>query len=264
MIKNDPGELRHYAAHVVKAGFVYRLRAVLFSHADDRHLHQAALGRAAESGVGLDAPAQDHTVGLVGIFVDVDRAPLHGVAQIHSFHGGLDGAAHGLLGHIVTFQHIQLAGHRGAAVAAHGGEHERLGAALFYKVHDGLYNNGNVGDAAAAAGNANAHARLDVLPHCLAQKLPAHHGGQVCGFDVGGIKALAHPHHFWQLYGGAQLLCYIVLFALKCHCISLLLSLTPLRPPSTLAAAAEMRAKNHKGPPGAALCGRTGWETRRV
>jgi hypothetical protein len=109
---------------------VAALSALLLTHADDHHLHQAALVLAAEGGVGLHAAYHHDAVGLGGVLVQVDRLALGGRDDDDGLHAGLDGYAHGLFGDAVAGEHLQLALGGGSAVAAHGREDEGLSASF--------------------------------------------------------------------------------------------------------------------------------------
>ena len=66
------------------------------SQADEHHLHQPALDRADETGVRLDAVADQDVVGLEGVAIEVDGDSFGGPADDDRLHAGADRAADGL------------------------------------------------------------------------------------------------------------------------------------------------------------------------
>ena len=98
---------------------------------------------------GLMRQTKHDAVGSGRELVHVDGHAVD-LAQFHHVHLRLDGAADEALGDAVALQHLALAFGRGAAVAAHGGEDEGLGAQCLELGHHLLHAVGDVGDAAAA------------------------------------------------------------------------------------------------------------------
>ena len=172
------------------------LGALLLAQADGHHLHQAALVGAPEGGVGLDAVEEDDAVRLRGVLVNEHRLVADaGDADLDGLHGALDGAAHGLLGDAVVLQDLGLALGGGTAVAAHGGHDVGLGALGLDEVHDGPGHQGVVVDAAAAAGDGDFLAGLDLAADLGAVQLPDDDAGDVALGDAGFVKVLADLDH---------------------------------------------------------------------
>ena len=80
-------------------------------------------------------------------------------------------------------------------MAAHGGEDKGICAALLYKVNNGADNDGNVGDAAAAAGDGDGHAGTDLLADVFPLQLGVNHRGEFLRLKVGRVKLLVNTHH---------------------------------------------------------------------
>ena len=165
------------------------LCASLLAHADDGHLQNAALVRAAESGVSLDTAAKDDAVCLGSIFINVDgTAVVLTVADLNDFHGGPDGTANELLGNAVTGENANLALGGRPAVTAHGREDERHTAALFDEINDRLGDDSNVGYSAAAAGNCYAHSGADTLAHLRTVELSMNNAGNFFRLKMAAVK----------------------------------------------------------------------------
>ena len=165
----------------------------------------------------FDTAAEDHAVRFVGVFVLIDGASLNGVPQINGFHGGPDGASHGFLCHMIALQHIQLALGSGAAVAAHSREHKRLSSLCLHIIYNCLDNNGDIGDAAAAAGNRDLHAGFNIPLYGIPVQLFPDSAGNIGGFHVRMVELLTDPDHFRKRYSSAKLLDNAVFTAFKCH-----------------------------------------------
>ena len=131
------------------------------AHADGHHLHQAGLIGAPEGGVGLDASHHDHRVGFVGVLVYPDLVAVGQEAHLHRLHAGEDGTAAVFLGDAEALQDGPLSLGGGAAVAAHGGDDEGLGAQGSDPGGQFPEDQGHIADLAAAAGHAHPHAGAD-------------------------------------------------------------------------------------------------------
>ena len=196
VFQDGPAVLLHQLVHDGGALVMDALGAVLLAQADGHHLHQAALIGAAEGGVGLDTVEENDAVRLRGVLIDKDRLMAYaGKADLHRLHGALDGAAHGLLGDAVVLEDLGLALGGGAAVAAHGGHDVGLGTLGLDEVHDGPGHGGVVVDAAAAAGDGNLLAGLDLAADLGAVKLPGDNAGDLLRRNMRIIELLAHLHH---------------------------------------------------------------------
>ena len=107
-----------------------------------------------------------------GILVHPDGLAFLCVADFHSLHGREDGAADGLFRNAIAFDYRTLSLCRGSAVAAHSRDHEGLSALGFHEVGNTSDDQRYVGDAAAADGDCDPHARFDhALQLFLAQLL---------------------------------------------------------------------------------------------
>ena len=154
-------------------------RAVAFAQADDQHLGDAALDLAAEIGVRLDARYGHDGVRLPGVLVPVDRLAPAVRAELDGDHVGLDGDAQGFFADAVLPQQFALTFGRAAAVAAHGGDDERLGAGLAQHIQRRADHRLQIGDASAADGNRDAIARLHLLEQAGAEPATANLAGDI-------------------------------------------------------------------------------------
>ena len=172
------------------------LGALLLAQANGHHLHQAAFIGTAEGGMGLDAVEEDDAVRLRGVLVHEHRLVTHaGNADLHRLHGTLHRAAHGFLSDAVVLEDLELTLGGGAAVAAHSRHNVRLGAFGFDKIHNGAGHQGIVVDAAAAAGNGDLLAGLDLAADLGAVQFPGDNAGNVTFGDAGLVKVLADLDH---------------------------------------------------------------------
>ena len=64
---------RHVYGHMLKAVGMARFGAFLLAKADRYHFDQAAFIGATKSCVRLDSVDQDNTVGVIGIFIHINR-----------------------------------------------------------------------------------------------------------------------------------------------------------------------------------------------
>ena len=165
------------------------------AHADGHHLDDAALDGRTEVGMRLDPAHEGDRVGSSRELVHVDRHAVD-LAQLHHFHLRLDRAADIALGDAVVLQHLALAFGRGAAVAAHGGEDEGLGAEGLELGHHLLHALGDVGDAAAAHTERNGHAGLHGAAHLGPLELLHYRLADVV--DPGGFEFLPDMDHAGQ------------------------------------------------------------------
>ena len=107
-----------------------------------------------------------------------------------------DGGAHRRLGQTVVFQHLSLTGGVAGAVAAHGRKQEGIATERFDAVHDRLDDGLDVGDAAAAAANGDALARLDLGGDFRLLELLGDGLGNVV--HARGLGLLPYRHHAGQ------------------------------------------------------------------
>ena len=196
VFQDGPAVLLHQLVHDGGALVMDALGALLLAKANGHHLHQAALVGAPEGGVGLDAVEEDDAVRLRGVLVDEHRLVTDaGDADLDRLHGALDGAAHGLLGNAVVLENLGLTLGGGAAVAAHGGHDVGFGALGLDEVHDSTGHQGVVVDAAAAAGNGDLLAGLDLAADLGTVQLFDDDAGDVAFRDAGLVKVLADLDH---------------------------------------------------------------------
>jgi hypothetical protein len=98
--------------------------------ADAQHLEDAALGRADEFGVGLDAVDDDGVLHRQRVAAEIHRHLAEHGADLVDRHRGDDRRSAGGLGHVQPLQDGGLPVGRGAAVAAHGRNDRRSGTRL--------------------------------------------------------------------------------------------------------------------------------------
>ena len=140
----------------------------------------------------LDAGDGDDVVGLVGVNVELHGHAVIRAADLHRFHGGANGRADDVLRQAVALEDGALALGGGAAVAAHCGNDERLGAAGAHIVHHRADDGLEIGDLAAAAADAHAHAGAKRFLRAAAVERLPHGGGHV--LDALGNAMIAHAH----------------------------------------------------------------------
>lgn len=148
--------------HIFKAEDMRHFRALLLGKADCGHLGNAAFDGATEGGVALDAVEQDNTVTFVGIFVNVHRQATVAGTDFDDLHRRKNGRAHSLLGNAVVMQYFALSFSGGAAMAAHSRDQNGLATLGFDIVRCRLNKQGILVNAAAAAGDGDALAGLNV------------------------------------------------------------------------------------------------------
>ncbi|MNC32929.1 hypothetical protein D3C75_813080 [compost metagenome] len=193
LAKHNIGHGRHILGHILEAQLMAGLGALLFAQTDGDHLHDPAFDPAAEGGMGLH-PVDDYDgISLIGVFVHIDRQPVRQLSQLHYLHRGTHGNTHGFLIDAQMVQHFLLAFRCSAAVAAHTGDDERMGACVFDGIHRGPGNGRNVGDAAAAHRYGNLLARLDGVQGAGLFQLLLECGNGIG--KLGIVKTLADAHN---------------------------------------------------------------------
>ena len=103
----------------------------VFTETDQHHFHQPAFDIAGKPGVRFDPAADYYVVGLIGVFVEMHRNALGGLAHDDGIHAGLDRTSHRLLGDAVALDDLTLSFGGAAAVAAHRRHQERRRADTF-------------------------------------------------------------------------------------------------------------------------------------
>ena len=197
VFQDRPAVLLHQLVHDAGALMMDALSALLLAKANGHHLHQAAFIGATEGGVGLDAVEEDDTVGFRGILIHIYRLMTHtGNADLHRLHGAFHGAAHGLLRNAVILEDLKLAFGSSAAVTAHSRHNVRLGTLGLDKVYNGTGHHSIVIDAAAAAGNGDLLAGLDLAADLGAIQLPGDDTGNITFRNAGLVEVLADLDHF--------------------------------------------------------------------
>ena len=197
MLQNRLAEHRDVVAHAGGTFVVEVLRAALLAEADDHHLHHAALVRAAEVGVGLDAAADDNAVRLRRVAVNVDIPTVLGFADVLRFHRRANRRAAKFLRDAVALNDGPLALGRRAAVASHGGNNKRLCAKLLQAAADLADDKADVCNAAAAAGDGNLHAGLYKGADIVSGNQLAHATLHILDLRPGEV--LAHARHARQI-----------------------------------------------------------------
>ena len=135
--------------------------SLLFPHADDAHLAEAALVLASKPGVRLDPIDNNNGVYRIGISIEIRGPAVGGYAKLHRLHRCADGCADRLLRNPQSLEHTPLAFSRGSTVTAHSRENKRIAAKGPHLTHDGFDHEGDVADAAAPSRNGDRHSRLE-------------------------------------------------------------------------------------------------------
>jgi hypothetical protein len=104
----------------------------------------------------------------------------------------------------VALQDLALSLGGAAAVAAHGGDEEGLGAQVAQAANDGAKGDGDVGDAAAAGGQGYRLTGADDAAKVQRVQDVTHRCGHV--LDLGPLEALAQAHHSGVSHGHAPVL----------------------------------------------------------
>ena len=152
--------LRHTAQHrlvvVLARAQMNHLGALFLAQADRHDLHQTAFDLAVEIRVRLDAVEQQNAVRLMRVAVHVDRVTFRRIPQVNRLHRRADRRADLLFRYAVVFEDRPLPLVGRAAVAAHGGHHERRGPLLLQPIAGRPDCGLETGDAAAADRQGNA------------------------------------------------------------------------------------------------------------
>jgi hypothetical protein len=150
---------------------VINLRALVFTEADEQHLHEAALVVAEEFRVRLHAADDDDVIRRERVAPEVDGHAFPRAVEQDGFHARADRAAAEFLGDAVVAENFALALGRAAAVAAHRGDDERLRPERAEEIHRRAKDHCDVRDAAAARRERDAlaglHTRRQVQPREL-------------------------------------------------------------------------------------------------
>ena len=201
MLHDRTAILLNQLMHDRRALVMDALCTVLLAQTNGHHLHQAALVATTERSMGLDAVKQDDTVGLHGVLVHENRLLADaGQANLYGLHRALDRAAHVFLGDAVVLQNLGLAFCRCATMAAHSCNDVRLCALGLDKVYDCACHHSVMVDAAAAAGDCDAHARLNLTAQRLAGQFVLNGLDNLVLRDVCVVKHLANLHHLRYRY----------------------------------------------------------------
>ena len=140
---------------------------------DQQHLEQTALNRAGELGVGFDAVAEQHVVGLNGMPIGVDREPLGSLADDHRLQTRPNWTATHRFGDAITLDNLPLSLGRPTAVTAHCREQKRFGAQLVDDLDHRLQNAIDVGDATATHRDRHTFPRAYLLDEIQIRQLAA-------------------------------------------------------------------------------------------
>ena len=132
--------------------------AGLLAEADDRHLRAAALDRAVEAGMRLDAVDGQYPVGARCVPVEVERHAVGCAGDLDGLHRRPDLRADRVRRHTEFFDHLALALCSCAAVTAHRGHHEWLCAQITEALDGAAHHVDTVAEAAAAGADRNRHA----------------------------------------------------------------------------------------------------------
>ncbi len=178
---------------------VERVGALLLPEADRDHLEEAALDRAGEVRVDLDAVDGDDEVGAFqGVSVDEDGNARTEDAELDRFHARADLAAHGLRGDPVLGEDAELALGGRAPVAAHRRDDEDGGARLADALDGRPDHLVDPVDPAAAGRDAHARSRPDRRDLRLERR--PDRGANVA--DLGRVEPLANERPLGQRPGG--------------------------------------------------------------
>ena len=119
-----------------------------------------------------------------------------GKADLHGLHRTFDRAAHVFLCDAVVGKDLGLSLRSCSAVAAHRGDDIGFRPLGFDKIHNRTRHNGIVADAAAAAGDGDLHAGLDLAAQRLAGQLSLDGSGDFLLGDMGAVKYFTDFDHF--------------------------------------------------------------------
>src|SRR5438105_3476967 len=103
------------------------LRALLLAQSNGRHLHESALNTPMKAGVRLDPIYQHDSIRAGGVPVLIENE-FAGATKFDGLHAAAEGHTYSLLGNAVPGEDIELACIGCAAMTAHGGNDEDLGA----------------------------------------------------------------------------------------------------------------------------------------
>ena len=184
-VEDDLAHLEQHVFHLRRRGRVKGLGGRDLAHADDHHLGEAALDGAGEAGVELDAIEDQHAGRFEGVAVHPDgvvaKAPLETVPSFTTSIEARIGMPIACFGHAERFDHRPLAFGGAAVVAAHRGKQEGPSAVSAEPIAGGFGDRGDIGDAAAAGGDADValrHFELEAVERSV-------DGGRDVGDGVG-------------------------------------------------------------------------------
>ena len=182
----------------LNGGLVIVFSAFLLSHTDGHHLHQSAFNGSIKLCMCFYPVYHHDMICSRGIFVHVNRIPEGRISQKDRFHVAFDRAFHGRLGDSQPLENLNLAFRRSPAVTSHGRKDKGRGTQFFKFVHDGLYNDVDIGHASAARGNRNGIARF----YFISKLKPCHFlpDGLRNVFNPLRVKLLLNQCHFWKLH----------------------------------------------------------------
>ena len=175
--------------------------ALLLAKSDYHHLADAALIGTAESIVGLDPAGNNDSVGLMRIFILINRFSILRISQEHRFHGRSDRASHGLFCNSVTGKKLFLALCLCTSMASHGRNDKRICPLFFHIINDCTGNYIYIGNAPASGRDRDIHSRLDPGADFRSGKLFSHNFGNLLRLNPVFLKALLRPEHFgdWNI-----------------------------------------------------------------
>ena len=206
-----PRHLGHEDADVIDAPRMAGFGPRLLAQPDRKHLGQPAFVRRAERSMRLDPVEQDNPIGGIGMAVHPHRHAVVEHADLIGLHRRADFATEALFGHAQFRQQRGLPLCGGAAVAAHGGHDKGMRPARADLGHDGGQQFRQLRQPAAACGDGDGHARLD-LARAIGLHRLCHGGARVV--DLGCGKGLTAKRHARQRRILDQF--HIVRFHLRC------------------------------------------------
>ena len=134
---------------------MHRRTACFIAKTNCHHLHHAALVGCHEIRVGLDAVADDDTVGLISSFVKIYRCTIGGVPKQNSFHGSFHRTTHSLLTDAIMVQYFPLSLSGGAAMTSHSRNNEWISSLFPDIIHHTTGDLCNIRNPSAADRNCN-------------------------------------------------------------------------------------------------------------
>ena len=177
---------------------VVKVRPFLFAKPDNHHLHHAALDRAVEICMCLNAIERNNVIRFSGIPIQKNGQAVCSLSEFHDLHCRFHRCTDGLFGDTVMFQHTPLSFGGCTTVASHRWNDKGLRTECFEIINSRLDRSRNIRNAATPRGNGDSFAGFDNSGGVNPFQFCVNRGGEVS--ENRCLKRLLNPCHFWKCH----------------------------------------------------------------